>query len=97
VSTEPGPIPRDASVGYCLLVPLPFVLAPAVLALRGVTIGLALAIGFLIAFGGMLIGSIPAMILLQASAVVRRRLEATVFPLFGTIAALIIALRVPVP
>jgi hypothetical protein len=93
----PPPIPRDPSVGYCLTAPLPFIVAPAVLAFRGWDWWLVLLAGFGAGFAGFLIGSLLAFLILEHSSAARRVLGDVAISLAGTIAAFLLALLIPLP
>ena len=89
------PLPRDATVGYCLSAFLPFIVSPVVLAFRGADLVLVLAGGPLFAILGYLIGSMFAFVILENSRVVRETLGAVAITVAATIAAFLIALLNP--
>lgn len=91
------PLRRDPSRGYCLGAFLPFIVSPAVLALRGASVGVVLIAGPLAGFAGILIGALFAFAILEASGTVRKALGDMAIPVAGTIAALLIALLAPLP
>ena len=95
--SAPPPLPRDASTGYCLTAPLPFIVAPVVFAFRGADLWVVLVVGPLAGLGGMLIGSLIAFVILEASRTVRERLGDVAISSAGTIAAFVFALLVPLP
>ncbi len=94
---ETSPLPRDASRGYCLTAPLPFIVAPVVLAVRGADLWLVLIGGLFAGFAGFLIGALFAFLILEHSSAVREALGDVAISVAGTIGAFLLALVVPLP
>lgn len=94
---ETPSLPRDPEVGYCVSAPLPFIVAPIVLALRGWDLWLVILGGLFAGFGGLLTGALCAFLLLEYSATVRNRLGAVAISLSAVVATLLFALFVPAP
>ncbi len=88
-------LPRDASTGYCLTAPLPFIVAPVVFGVRGAELWVVLIMGPVAGLMGMLIGSLFAFVVLEASRTVREGLGDVAISSAGTIAAFVFALLIP--
>lgn len=86
---------RDPSRGYCLTAPLPFVIAPIVLAVRGWVGWRVFAGGLVVGLAGYLVGSLVAFLLLEHSRVVRTSLGDATISIAASLMALVFALFAP--